>query len=669
MPHPPRITRRRDRITPLIAGLVAFIALPFIAACSSTEEALPEIAPGPTFQGPRFLRGTVASYATLTNTRPLLVSGYGLMVGLHDTGSSEVPAFLRDWLLREMARQGVGQTLSRDVLPGSPQQILARSDTAVVEVVGLIPAGAVRGTRFDLLVFPADSQTTSLNAGKLWTAQLAVNGSRNPTRFLEPLARASGPVYLDPIPPELGPNQTHDERAAVIVNGGVATAPRTVEIRLNQPSWRIARVISDRINERFPRDPLEKLDTAVPRSAVLVQLNIPERFQSDPERFLNLVQYLYTQRSPNFITQQARALLELLGDPQHRDAFLAETTFALQALGPNAIPILKDYYSITTPVPVRLAALRSGALLGDEDAIPVLTQFAQDADPDTRAAAARPLADLPSTFERNQAMRRLLGDDDQAVRIAAYEALALNNDPMIERFAVRNPQTNQIKYLIDLVPTPEPLIHVTPQRVPRIAFFNRNIPLTENRLGQAFENRLMVRAGLMAVAHQNDADPNANGEPINDAEPADEPQKLPIADLFYQPPLRGDARRLQIGPTAVDLAYALGHAPTREDAQQGLGLSFSEVAAALKTLQAQGVIDAPIHVQTSPLAQTIYQARANEQDVQRAADDIDLSDIPTIGPPDSESAGTEPEVDTETDTEPTTEERFQPLENPTALPR
>ncbi|MEM6551574.1 MAG: flagellar basal body P-ring protein FlgI [Planctomycetota bacterium] len=667
MPHPPRSPQPRGHTTPALAALLLLAAsLPLLTACSSQEAALPDVAPGPTFQGPRFLRGTVASYATLTNTSPLLVSGYGLMVGLHDTGSAEVPSFLRDWLLREMARQGVGQTLARDVLPGSPEQILAREDTAVVEVFGLIPAGAVKGTRFDLLVFPADTQTTSLNGGKLWSAQLAVNGIRNPTRFLAPLARAAGPVYLDPIPPKLGPNQTHDQRAAVIVNGGVATSPRTVEIRLNQPSWRISRVISDRINERFPRDPLEKLDTAVPRSSVLVQVNIPERFQADPERFLNLVQYLYTQRTPNFIAQQSRTLLERLNDPAHRAEFLTETTYALQALGPNAIPVLQDYYSITTPTPVRLAALQAGALLEDEQAIPVLVQFASDPDPDTRAAVARPLADLPPTFERTVALRQLLDDPDQSVRIATYEALAVNNDPLIERFAVRNPQTNEIKYLIDLVPTATPLIHITPQRVPRFAFFNRNIPLVENRLGQAFDNRLMVRAGLMPVAHQDDPEANVNGEPK--ADPADPPQQLPIADLFYQPPLRGDARKLQIGPSAVDLAYALGHAPTTKDAQQGLGLSFSEVAAALQAFQSQGVIEAPIHIQTSPLAETIYQARADDQDVQRSTTDIDLSDIPTLGQPDT--APTEPtDSETQPEPEPSTDDRFESLDNPTPLPR
>ncbi|MEM6392571.1 MAG: flagellar basal body P-ring protein FlgI [Planctomycetota bacterium] len=666
MPHPSRYPQRRDRITPALAALL-LLTTALLPACSSSDEtALPEVAPGPTFQGPRFLRGTVASYATLTNTGPLLVSGYGLMVGLHDTGSPEVPSFLRDWLLREMARQGVGQVLARQVLDASPEQILARNDTAVVEVLGLIPAGAVQGTRFDLLVFPADTQTTSLNGGKLWSAQLSVNGLDNPNRFLQPLARAGGPVYLDPIPPKLGPGQTHDHRAAVIVNGGVATSPRTVQIRLNQPSWRIARIISDRINERFPRDPLEKLDTAVPRSSVLVQVNIPQRFQADPERFLNLVQYLYTQRTPNFITQQARTLLELLNTPAHREEFLTETTYALQALGPNAIPVLQDYYTIGTPTPVRLAALRAGALLGDEQAIPVLVQFASDANPETRAAVARPLADLPSTFDRTVAIRQLLDDPDQDVRIATYEALAVNNDPMIERFAVRNPQTNEIKYLIDLVPTANPLIHITPERVPRFAFFNRNIPLVENRLGQAFDNRLMVRAGLMPVAHQDDPAPNGNGKPNAEAE-ANPPQQLPIADLFYQPPLRGSARKLQIGPTAVDLAYALGHAPTTKDAQQGLGLSFSEVAAALQAFQSQGVIEAPIHVQTSPLAASIYQARADDEDVQRSTTDIDLSDIPTLGQPGT--TPTETPAESEPESDPPTDDRFESLDNPAPLPR
>src|SRR5690606_32665111 len=102
--------------------------------------------PPPTYVGPTFLHGTIGSQATFRGMEPLLVSQYGMVVGLHNTGSTEdAPAHLRQWLINEMRRQGVGSAKYRDILPLTPEQMIADPGTSIVAVEGFIPPGATRG--------------------------------------------------------------------------------------------------------------------------------------------------------------------------------------------------------------------------------------------------------------------------------------------------------------------------------------------------------------------------------------------------------------------------------------------------------------------------------------------------------------------------------------------
>ncbi len=595
-----------------LLALLCFVIVP--TGCGKKTVESPVAAAGSTFRGAKFLRGTVGSYAGFNNTEPQLVSGYGLMVGLRGTGSAEVPAFLREWLIREMRQQGVGSIRYRDVMPGTPEQVLARSSTAVVEIVGLRPPAAVSSTRFDVLVRPADSQTTSLRHGTLWSAQLSPGPLDDPNRFRAPVAVARGSVYLDPLdagddassPSPLATRDEQFDRFGVIAGGGVSTEPRKVELVLNQPSWRVARLISDRINERFPLEPTAKFQTAVPRSSLLVEVNLPKRFESDPGRFLNLVQYLFTQKSPNFTIQQGRELITLLSDPEHRRDHLEATTFALQGLGPNVIPVLRDYYGPSIELPVRMAALKSAALLGDEQAAAPLVTLAGHRDPAIRAAAATALVDLPRTASVWEALRLALEDADTDVRIATYEAMSRVDDSMINRLVMREPSTREIKYVIDRIPTDRPLLYITHQRVPRIVIFNPSMPFNDFRLGTVWDSQLMLRLVSQTVE-------------INAAsQPATQPEAFRYLDLRYQTtPTR--SIRLKVAPDVPTLAYVLGHVPTPQDPTDGLRLSFGEVVDALHTLQQQGVIEAPIRIKSSDLASAIRDASGRDQPLERSA--------------------------------------------------
>jgi hypothetical protein len=102
------------------------------------------------------MRGTVASETGLVGFEPIVVRGYGVVVGLRDTGSRQMPSDVRAFLTQELSKRGFGSGA-----PGapkmSPQQLLNSSDTAVVIVEGVIPPGAPKGSKFDVRVTVAPS--------------------------------------------------------------------------------------------------------------------------------------------------------------------------------------------------------------------------------------------------------------------------------------------------------------------------------------------------------------------------------------------------------------------------------------------------------------------------------------------------------------------------------
>ena len=117
------------------------------------------------------MRGTVASETSLVGFDPVVVRGYGIVVGLRDTGSRQMPSDVRAFLSQELAKRGFGSGA-----PGSPkmtpQQLLNSSDSAVVIVEGVIPPGAPKGSRFDIRVTTAPgTSTTSLEGGRLLVAR------------------------------------------------------------------------------------------------------------------------------------------------------------------------------------------------------------------------------------------------------------------------------------------------------------------------------------------------------------------------------------------------------------------------------------------------------------------------------------------------------------------
>lgn len=589
-------TSQSNRSSGLARTLAVVLAV-WLGGCKKVEQATSPVPP-PTYTGPAFLHGTVGSMTRLRGSGPQLVSGYGLVVNLQGTGSAEVPAFLRQWLINEMRKRGVGSA-ALGTGQMTPERMLASLDTAVVQVQGLIPPGATKGTRFDVLVTSLpQTQTTSLLGGRLWTVDLVQGAGDRSLQYRHKLGQASGPLYINPFD-ESTPQERklQIQRQAVVLSGGVATTSRQLELLLNQPSWQRSRLIADRINERFPKAPYDKWDTASAVNDVYITLNIPERYSTNPETLLELIGHLFTQRAPGFEQTKAQQLADLLlAQPRYGPDVL----LAWVAMGKIVLPVIRPLYNHADPQ-ITLTALEAGARMEDEATVEHLSRLAQQGDVQSRRRVARMLVNLPSSIRGSNLLQGLLDDHDQSVRVAAYESLVTVNDPSIHRMAIDGPDAERFKFVLDLVPARRPLVYIAHQRLPRLVIFNPTLGFRTPFLATLWGNRLMVRGAGESIA------------------------------VFSQKPGQVDGRTAEIPATAAEFIYLLAHKPTMSQPAEGLDLTYSEVASAVYQLCQQGTIPSDTHLQINPIAQAIADAQQAATDEPRPETDKDQGVYEPVG--------------------------------------
>jgi hypothetical protein len=614
----------RNKVTAVSgAAALAVGSLLAVPGCESDGPGrAPGVAPLPTYTGPAYLRGTIGSLVRLRpgTEIPLLINGYGIVVNLDGTGSTSAPPALRQALINQMKKYGLGSA-NLNTLNLSPERVLADPNTAVVRVDGLLPAGATPGQRFDVLVTAIDAQTTSLGGGTLWTTALGVNGAGQAFKFMFFNDTATTEIYTNPYhdQPDSGSPRQYGRQQAIVVAGGKVTGARDLELVLNQASYSRCRAISDRINERFGRA-TDRVPMSKPVTDQLIRINIPVRHQADPGELVDLIMHLYLQTGPGYEQQQADRLAGVLRDmPEAENS----VRLAWQSLGRPTVEVLRQYYA-DEQMHVRLAALEAGAWLDDERASQFLSERAADPDPAIRARVARALVLLPRSIKGGRTLRELLDDEDVSVRIAAYESLSAINDRLVSdgRVVVADELGAGVKYVIDAVPAEKPLIYVTQVGVPRIAIFNPDLGFQAPMLARLWDNRLML-------SHQADKG---------------------YLEVFYQPRARSgregpSSTKLKAVPDLKTLVYLLGHKPTVDQPAEGLDLTYSQVVDVVYQLSRRGHVDAPIEVVASPLAKQVADFEATNTSQERpetgpetfeeddlGIDDPGLAPVPTTRP-------------------------------------
>ncbi|MBL8747414.1 MAG: flagellar basal body P-ring protein FlgI [Phycisphaerae bacterium] len=574
--------------------LSAMVALP--AGCDSGPKQKPR-KPNTVIvkDTPAVLRDCILAQATLRGTEPILVSGYGLVVGLNNTGGGDAPGAIRAVMEREMLVMGVGKEIG-PFKNMSPNDILNDKRTAVVIVSAAIPPGAPVGTRFDVRVeaLPGTA-TTSLEGGRLYTTRLFRGLVRPAMPATEPMANAKGDLFINPFadPAKAGKDTVY-RTVGRIMNGGVVNKPLPVTLTLDTPSHARTRAIMDSINSRFPRATGEG---AVARglNEETLEINVPRAYRSDSGEFFSLLQHVRVDRTfpEEAAIQYAKALKE---QPEIAESL----SWALQALGPIALPQTKGLYDYPEIRP-RMAAITAGAKLGDITTRPHLEEVALRGPPGLRPGAIRLLGILPSDPKVNEFLRDQLNSRELDLRIAAYEALARRADPWIERTRVDD------KFVIDVVPSAEPMVYATLQNEPRIVVFGEGLKVRRPVFVSVWEDRLMVSA-------QSESDP---------------------LKVFYKDFRTGRSVQVETPAFMTNLVEYLAHQSTPEAPAPGLNLSYSEVVGALATMLSKGIAAAPFVPETDRLELELIRARQTES----GSDRPEVGDETSVATSEPDTAG------------------------------
>ncbi|MDY7108266.1 MAG: flagellar basal body P-ring protein FlgI [Planctomycetota bacterium] len=600
----------------LAAALLLAALLPGLAGCSTIERAKPRPKSARvdrSFQidAPRIMAGTIASQTIILGYQPVVVRGYGLVVGLDDTGSRDIPPALRAHMLTEMARHGIGKQ-SAGLGHLNPERMLDSPRTAVVIVEAVVPPGAVgrrvrqdaalEGTRFDVRVY-ADPRTgtTSLEGGRLYTAPLRPvrPGQIFPplgSRQAAPLAEAGGPIFINPFAePGAVERDAINRTVGRVLQGGEVLKDMPIKLRLATPSHVRAEIIQNAINARFPREPGQRDPTARGESDESIRVNVPPSFRDRTDEFVELLRHT-TIRQSGVEGNANNVKRLLLNDP----SYAYDAAWRWHALGPRALPMIRDLYEHPQEAP-RTAALRAGAKLEDPLVVRHLVDMTKSDSAEGRRQAVSLLRDMQLDPRIDTALRGLLNDDDVDVRLAAYEALVERADPFIDRHDVDD------KFVLDVIDSESPLIYITQVGRPRVAVFGRDLSLDRPLLVDAWSGRFIVKAE------------------------EDEEQ----VEVYYRPETGGERLIQETDPRLEGFIQFLGHETTIEQPDPGLGLSYGETVGALYRIWRDDGIEADFKAEQDRVLAAIIRQQQQQTTLEERPEfgDPDYDYLQPEGPP------------------------------------
>ena len=612
--------------------LAAAVACGTLASCESSNAPRPkplDVKPLVVRDVPAVLRGTVGTETTISGTQPVLISGYGFVVGLNGTGGGALPDKIAGSLERQMGLLGIGRAERYDgyaISGRTPKQLLKDKNTAVVLVQAAIAPGAPASAHFD--VFVTALNATNLEGGILWTTDLQVGDPALVGGIQSrKIAVARGPIFINPFSDPGKETAGVTRFAGRVLDGGTVLNPFPLEIRLDNPSHSRAITIKDAINERFDPGMGDPGEVARGRNDSMIELNVPRRFAKTPGQFLDLVQAITIDQFAPAEELAKRYVDALKAQP----ALATPLSRSLEALGrpERTLPQMRELYDFPESEP-RMAALRAGANLGDVRAAAPLQKLARNGNPAERASAIDLLSRIGGGPMIDVTLREMLADPDLAIRIGAYEALMRRAVRVqTNRLAESNPrapvshlevlaETNvppgllqgvsrqmiSGKFFLDVVATGEPLIYITQQGQPRIVLFGANLDLTRPMLANIWSSRLLIAS-------------DAPTDPIR---------------IRYED-ATGRARTASTSGTIVDLITLLAQDPSPEESTPSLGLSYSEIVGVLYELQQQKYLGGPFTTERDRLQAQIYAAAKSGDRRDRPETTTDKEEIVIINQP------------------------------------
>ena len=515
---------------------------------------------------PAFMKDTVYERTEVFRTEGLQVSGFGIVANLNGTGESTAPTSVRQHVIKEAIKHGVGSKLLPDQRGKSPEQLLSDPRVAIVEVNGFLPPGIRKDQRFDIHVSAIrESATTSISGGDVWRTDLRLLGTdrRDPGGSVNVWARAEGPVFVNPMyalaqnPDD--PNAKRSLRFGTIMDGGHSQTDRPIGLRLLEPQWSMSRQIERRIEQRFQKladrlKPNNLMGLAEAQDEGVVNFYVPLSYDGDWQHFAGVITHLYLYDSPEYSTQKATELAEEAIKP---DARLMDISYCWEGLGAPALAVIRDRELMAHKSPdVSFAAVRAAAFLQDHTAPMILCQMARDDNHPFQLNAIQTLAGLKNSPVINEQIRPLLDNERTLVRLEAYKLLAKNQDS-----AIFSREINK-RFWLDIVPSKgPPVIYATRRGGPRIAIFGSRTAIDMPATFNLMNGRLTVSSDM-----------------TNNA-----------VTIFYRPPtpprahVVPDAVKVLSRPDVAEIVARLA-GEGFESGRPGLAFNYGEVVAILSSM-------------------------------------------------------------------------------------
>jgi len=521
---------------------------------------------------PPGVAGTVAEYAHLAGAGEMAVRGYGVVVGLGKTGSSEVPPALRKYITEQMLKNRVGSaTAGAGAL--TPARMLADEDTAVVLVRGRIPPAVPPGTRFDLYVeaLPG-TQTVSLDGGVLMTTELhpALDNSMATLGKAKTWGRGRGALFVNPFLAQAKPARRSELRRAMIPDGGRVTRDRQIRLELRRSDYHIASLIQRRVNHRFGKGGLK---VAQAKGPALIELKVPAAYRGDYRHFLELVTHVYVPGGPEAQERHARQLTEAVELPTARHE---DISLAWEAMGRQVLPILQPLYASANPA-AAFYSVRAGLRLGDAAAVGPMIHVATQAKGTFQVPAIQELGRARGLAQCLGTLKRLLSEDNALLRVTAYEALVAHGPTS----AVQREDVSG-QFVLDVVRAEgDYAVYATRTGRPKIVLFGRDIPVRRPLFYCPPDELVTINA------FRADRDIRVY-------------RKIPRSGQMSE--------TFTVQPTAEEMIRTLGKLPTpgRDGRPEGLGLTYSQVVGVLYGLCKQGHVPAKFVLQRPPEVRRIY---------------------------------------------------------------
>jgi hypothetical protein len=264
-----------------------------------------------------------------------------------------------------------------------------------------------------------------------------------------------------------------------------------------------------------------------------------------------------------------------------------ELALVWEAIGRQVLPMVQPLYESPNPV-VSFYAARTGLRLGDTRALPVLAAAAGAKDSPFQMAAIEELGRHSISARTTPVLRGLLDDENQAVRLAACDALLRQGDTVkIKRTMIKD------QFELDLVDSAgQPMIYVSQSLWQRIVVFGPDPVIRRPMFFRAADDLVTISA--------------TEGR-----------EKLTV---FRKVPRTGrSSEAFEVPPVTSELVRLLGTLPTREGGQgmYGLGLTYGQVVGVLQRMCNSGDIPAGFRLQVLPEVRKIY-----------------TQGVPTVGRPD-----------------------------------